>query len=141
MFWNLWKINFPIFAIFIFWRNCRFCTQITFIQKVKYFQRIYENKWPKMVNIFFCLNRCAIFWSIWKTILQFLFFEKWLILYSKFLDNWLQLIKMVNYLTTIDHFINNHNSTKNLVFPWFCSWLDQNAFQKILRIWKKNAYK
>ena len=36
---------------------------------------------------------------------------------------------------------NEHNLTKNIVCFWFCSWLHQNVFQKILMKWKKNSLK
>ena len=41
----------------------------------------------------------------------------------------------------VDHniTINDQNSTKTLVLLQFCSRLDQNAFQKIKRKWKKNV--
>ena len=56
--------------------------------------------------------------------LQFLFYEKWLILNSKFSKNWPQ------FDNIICSFIN---LTKYLVLLRFRSWLIQNALQKMLR--------
>ena len=37
--------------------------------------------------------------------------------------------------------INDHNSAKNLVLLRFCSWPDQNVFQKNLRKYKKLSFR
>ena len=93
----------------------------------------YENADLKSDHIVFLVQK-DVQWSetYAKTIfkfLQFLTFEIWTILYSKSLGNWPQYPHIWQ------------NSMKNLFLLQFFLRLDQNAFQKIPRQWKKVSVK
>ena len=79
--------------------------------------------WPNWV---FGPKRCSMFWNLRKKqffdFCSFYFFAKWSILCWKFLENRPQ----YHHKWYCDN---------------FCSQLDQNAFQKILRKWKKKSFK
>ena len=129
MFWNLWKNNFPIFAVFNFldmvvfgWHPGLFSLDVEVTQEAQKTLKKYQ-KWP----IVFLSQKIAMFWDLWKTIFQFLRF-------------WIQW-DMFNFEPKIHRKIYRNITTKILVLLRFCLQLDQCVTEdskKIKKIfWQK----
>ena len=92
-----------------------------YIETSKHF---HQNNWPIMGKIN-CQKICAIFWNIWKQ--NFLYFRCFFCCWD-----------MVDFVLKILEKLPKFQKWPNYwILLQLNSWLDQNAFQKVLRIWKK----